>query len=107
VVEATARETPSLVVAGAENAATELIVDGVNGTIAPSAEPEDLATAILRVLAAGQELRASTARWFGANASRLRLDRSLELVAQEYRDVRVEGSESPPAQTSGPRGTVN
>jgi glycosyltransferase involved in cell wall biosynthesis len=107
VVEAAARGTPSVVVAGAENAATELIVDGVNGTIAPSAEPEDLATAILRVLAAGQELRASTARWFGANASRLRLDRSLELVAQEYRDVRVEGSESPPAQTSGPRGTVN
>jgi glycosyltransferase involved in cell wall biosynthesis len=107
VVEAAARGTPSVVVAGPENAATELVSDGVNGTIAESAEPEELAAAMLRVLAAGQELRASTAHWFEANASRLRLDRSIEVVAQEYCDPRVEDFGSPSAQTSGPPDTVN
>jgi glycosyltransferase involved in cell wall biosynthesis len=84
VVEAAARGTPSVVVAGAENAATELVVDGVNGAVAPSARPEDLAAAILRVVEAGASLRRSTARWFEDNASRLRLDRSIELVVREY-----------------------
>jgi glycosyltransferase involved in cell wall biosynthesis len=84
VVEAAARGTPSVVVDGPENAATELMVDGVNGAIAPSARPEDLAEAILRVVEGGPALRSSTARWFDDNADRLRLDRSLELVTQEY-----------------------
>ena len=38
VVEASARGTPSVVVAGEDNAATELIEEGVNGTVAPSAD---------------------------------------------------------------------
>jgi glycosyltransferase involved in cell wall biosynthesis len=84
VVEAAAHGTPSVVVAGPENAATELIVDGVNGVIASSASPDDLAPAILRVLAAGEGMRESTARWFAGNAETLRLDRSLELVVREY-----------------------
>ena len=41
VVEAAARGTPSVVVEGPENAATELVTDGVNGAIAPTAEPAD------------------------------------------------------------------
>jgi glycosyltransferase involved in cell wall biosynthesis len=95
VVEAAARGTPSVVVAGPENAATELVADGVNGAIAPSAEPDDLAAAILRVLAGGATLRASTARWFEDNASRLRLDRSLELVVQEYGGAKAEDALQP------------
>ena len=54
VVEAAARGTPSVVVAGPENAATELVADGVNGAVAPSAEPDDLAATILRVSRAGR-----------------------------------------------------
>lgn len=84
VVEAAARGTPSVVVAGPENAATELVADGVNGAVATSAEPDDLAAAILRVLDGGSRLRASTAAWFEENAPRLTLDRSLELVVEEY-----------------------
>ena len=57
VVEAAARGTPSVIVAGPENAATELVTDGVNGAIAASAEPDDLADAILQVLEAGSTLR--------------------------------------------------
>jgi glycosyltransferase involved in cell wall biosynthesis len=84
VVEAAAHGTPSVVVAGPENAATELIAEGVNGAVAASADPEDLAAAILCVLDRGAALRSRTARWFEDNADRLRLDQSLQLVIDEY-----------------------
>jgi glycosyltransferase involved in cell wall biosynthesis len=86
VVEAAARGTPSVVVADPDNAATELIEEGVNGFVAPSASPADLAQAILRVRAGGPELRASTAAWYAANARRLSLSESLERVAAAYRE---------------------
>jgi len=56
----------------------------VNGTIAPSAEADDLAAALLRVYEAGPELRRSTLEWFRRNAERLSLDHSLQLVLREY-----------------------
>jgi glycosyltransferase involved in cell wall biosynthesis len=84
VVEAAAQGVPSVVVADPDNAATELIEDGVNGVIAPSAAPEDLAAAILRVHDAGPELRASTAAWFARNADRLSLESSLAAVTASY-----------------------
>ena len=68
VVEAAARGTPSIVVAGEDNAATELIEEGVNGFVAAGAEPAQIAEAIVRVHAAGGALRESTARWFTENA---------------------------------------
>ena len=80
VVEAAALGTPSVVVAGPDNAATELVEEGVNGYVAPSASPEDLAAAIERVHADGQALRERTAAWFRANARRLSLESSLETV---------------------------
>jgi glycosyltransferase involved in cell wall biosynthesis len=84
VVEAAAAGTPSIVVRGEDNAATELVEDGVNGFVADSAEPEVLARAIVRVHEAGGALRESTAAWFGANAERLSLGASLERVAERY-----------------------
>ena len=39
VVEASAHATPSIVVAGEDNAATELVEDGVNGVVVASAGP--------------------------------------------------------------------
>jgi glycosyltransferase involved in cell wall biosynthesis len=84
VVEAAARGVPSIVVAGPDNAATELVDDGENGFIAPSANPEDLAAAILRVRDAGPELRERTAAWFERNAQRLSLAGSLDRVAAVY-----------------------
>jgi glycosyltransferase involved in cell wall biosynthesis len=86
VIEAAARGTPSIVVADPDNAAVELIEDGVNGVISPSASPEDLAAAILRVNDGGEQLRRSTAAWFTANAARLSLERSLESVVRTYSD---------------------
>lgn len=84
VVEAAAAGTPSVVVHGEDNAATELIEEGVNGFIAASASADDLAAAIVRVHEAGHELREHTARWFGANAERLSLEGSLVKVSQFY-----------------------
>jgi glycosyltransferase involved in cell wall biosynthesis len=84
VIEASALGTPSVVVAGEDNAAVEHVEEGVNGTVAPSASPEDLAAAIRRVAAGGDPLRASTAAWFARHARRLSLDASLERVLAAY-----------------------
>jgi glycosyltransferase involved in cell wall biosynthesis len=86
VIEAAAHGTPSVVVAGPDNAAVELVSQGENGFIAPSPEPQDLAAAILRVWERGPALRASTAAWFERNAGRLSLDRSLEIALAAYGD---------------------
>ncbi|HEY4428059.1 MAG TPA: glycosyltransferase [Solirubrobacteraceae bacterium] len=84
VVEAASRGTPSVVVAGEDNAATELIVKGVNGTVVQSADPQAIADAIVRVDEAGPALRESTARWFAENADRLSLESSLRTVLDVY-----------------------
>jgi glycosyltransferase involved in cell wall biosynthesis len=84
VVEAAARATPSVVLAGEDNAATELIVEGVNGKIAGSSDPETVADAIVEVHEAGIALRASTARWFSENAAALSLESSLSKVLEIY-----------------------
>src|ERR1700733_5239902 len=84
VVEAAARGTPSVVVAGEDNAATELIEEGVNGTVAPRSDPEAIAEAIVRVHEAGIALRESTARWFAENAGWLSLESSLRTVLDVY-----------------------
>jgi glycosyltransferase involved in cell wall biosynthesis len=84
VLEAAARGTPSVVVAGPDNAAVELVEDGRNGVVAASAEPDELAAAILRVLNAGYGLREATSEWFRANASRLSLESSLDAVLASY-----------------------
>jgi glycosyltransferase involved in cell wall biosynthesis len=84
VVEAAARGTPSIVVAGEDNAATELIEEGVNGFVVPSADAGEIAEAIVRVHDAGMALRESTARWFSENGQRLSLQSSLEVVLESY-----------------------
>ncbi|HEY1539255.1 MAG TPA: glycosyltransferase family 4 protein, partial [Solirubrobacteraceae bacterium] len=84
VVEAAARGTPSVVVAGEDNAAVELVDEGRNGTIAASASAADLAAAIERVHRGGAALRASTCAWFAENAGRLSLQGSLDVVAAAY-----------------------
>lgn len=84
VIEACAHATPAVVVAAPDNAAVELVSEGVNGTIAPSADPEAIADAIVRVHEAGMAMRESTARWFAENAQRLSLESSLTAVLESY-----------------------
>jgi glycosyltransferase involved in cell wall biosynthesis len=88
VVEAASRGTPSVVVDDPDNAATELVQEGENGTIAASASPRDLADAILRIRDAGAPLRERTAAWFGRHAARLSIESSLETVARDYDSAR-------------------
>jgi glycosyltransferase involved in cell wall biosynthesis len=85
VVEAAARGTPSIVVAGPDNAAVELIEEGVNGFVCESSDPEEIAEAIVRVHAAGPALRASTARWYALHEPELSLESSLQTVLASYR----------------------
>jgi glycosyltransferase involved in cell wall biosynthesis len=84
VVEACAHATPAVVVAAPDNAAVELVQDGVNGTIAQSDDPDTIAEAIVRVHEAGMAMRESTARWFAENAERLSLESSLRTVLESY-----------------------
>jgi len=83
-VEAAGRGTPSVVVAGDDNAATELVEEGVNGFIVAEASAEAIAAAIERVHEAGMGLRESTAAWFARHAQRLSLEHSLQIVLESY-----------------------
>lgn len=64
VVESCAAGTPVVLVAGEDNAAVELIDDGVNGRVAASVAPEELGAAIVEVVEAGEPLRQTTLAWF-------------------------------------------
>lgn len=85
VLEALSRGTPVVLVAGADNAAVELVAEGENGFVAPSAGPEDLSATLVRVSEAGPELRTSALAWFARNETRLSLDASLARVVETYR----------------------
>jgi len=84
VIEACAHATPAVVVDAPDNAAVELVQEGVNGAVAQSADPRAIAAAIARVHAGGLPLRESTARWFEHNAERLSLESSLRTVLARY-----------------------
>ena len=53
VIEAIARGTPAIVVRGPDNAATDLIVENVNGFVAPSADASVLADHMVKFYMAG------------------------------------------------------
>ena len=97
VVEAAARATPSIVVAAEDNAATELIEEGVNGFVASDADAESIAAAIVRVFDAGLAMRRSTGEWFARHSGRLSIDSSMETVVESYS---VESSPRTPAPAS-------
>ena len=74
IVEAASVGTPSVVVSGPENAASELIEEGVNGFVAGSAEPEELADALVKAVAGGAELRESTLEWYERHRDELSIE---------------------------------
>jgi glycosyltransferase involved in cell wall biosynthesis len=88
VVEAAAHGTPSIVVAGLDNAAIELIEEGVNGFVAASTSPDDLSAAIAAVARGGQGLRSATRAWFAEHADDVSLDRSLDVALGVYAAAR-------------------
>jgi glycosyltransferase involved in cell wall biosynthesis len=84
VAEAAAAGTPSVVVAGDDNAAVDLLVPGVNGYIAADAGAASLGGAIADAVAGGEELRASTAEWFAAARESQNLSRSVDEILGRY-----------------------
>jgi glycosyltransferase involved in cell wall biosynthesis len=80
VVEAARLGTPSVVVAAPDNAAVELVEDGVNGRVAPDGSPEALA----RAIEAAAPLRDSTHAWFRDHARELSVEGSLDAVLAAY-----------------------
>ncbi len=87
VVEAASVGVPSILVRNPDNAATELVEEGVNGVVAATAGAMDLADAIVRVLESGPALRESTAGWFARHSRELSLDASLDTVVRAYEAV--------------------
>jgi glycosyltransferase involved in cell wall biosynthesis len=84
VVEAAGAGIPAVVCRHPDNAATELVEEGVNGAVAISAEAADLADAIVRAVAGGEELKASTKAWFADNRQRLTMTASIQTVREVY-----------------------
>jgi glycosyltransferase involved in cell wall biosynthesis len=84
VVEAARWGTPSIVVAGEDNAATELVEQGRNGFVAQSSNAQAIADAIVKVDAAGMRLRESTVAWFADNSDSLSVESSLHAVLESY-----------------------
>jgi glycosyltransferase involved in cell wall biosynthesis len=84
VIEAAGTGTPSVVVAGDDNAAVELISEDENGYVAPTREAPDLAAALVRVVEAGPALRRRTAAWFAREAPNLTTSASVERVLEQY-----------------------
>lgn len=64
VVEAAAFGTPAVLVDGENNASVDLVDDAVNGYIAPGADAESLAKAIVAAVHGGRALRARTRAWY-------------------------------------------
>jgi glycosyltransferase involved in cell wall biosynthesis len=87
VVETLSKGTPVVLVRGEDNASTELIEEGVNGFIAPSASAADLAAAIASVGEAGPELRANVLAFFKENSRLLSLEGSLKEVSAAYSEA--------------------
>jgi glycosyltransferase involved in cell wall biosynthesis len=82
VLEALSRGTPAIVTADDDNAATEFIIEGVNGFIAASPSADVLAAAIVAVHRSGKQLRESTLDHFAHAAPSLSMRRSVEIVAE-------------------------
>lgn len=84
VIEAAAQGTPVVVTEGPDNAAVELIDCGINGWVAPGADPVEIAQFVSDIIERGAEMRESTLAWFRTNSPQLRIDRSSRTVVGTY-----------------------
>ena len=87
VIEAIARGIPAIVVRGPDNAATSLIVENVNGFVAPGIAASALAEQIVKLYMAGPELQARTHQWYREHAAELSIDASIAQMEEVYRNI--------------------
>lgn len=88
VAEAGSHGTPSVVVAGEDNAAAELVVDAVNGFVVASVAPEELARGLASAIDGGEVLRRSTVEWFNRERVDRSLARSVDQILERHRAAR-------------------
>jgi glycosyltransferase involved in cell wall biosynthesis len=91
VVEAVSLGTPAIVVRGSENAATELVEDGVNGFVVDTADADAMADAIVRAIEGGSRLRSSAFDWYRERRDQLSIEKSLAEVEASYGDLGERG----------------
>jgi glycosyltransferase involved in cell wall biosynthesis len=84
LVEAMSHGCPVVVVRHPDNAAVELVEDGVNGFVVASSDPQVVGDAIAKAVGAGTALRRSTRAWYEAHLGELSIDASLAAVAAAY-----------------------
>jgi len=87
VMEGIERGTPAIVVRGPDNAATSLIVENVNGFVAASIDPSELAAQIVKVHRGGAELLSRTHQWFREHAQEVSIEASIASIEQTYRTI--------------------
>lgn len=84
VVEAAALGVPIIVATGPDNAATELVEDGVNGFVCADDSAQSLADAIVKVHRAGAELRRTTLEWHARHLRRVAEQDPLQRILDAY-----------------------
>jgi glycosyltransferase involved in cell wall biosynthesis len=83
VIEAMSHGTPAVVVSAPDSAASDLIVEGVNGfTCDP--QPDAIAAAVVAAVEGGAALRRSTAEWFAAHVEAIGADAAARTVIAAY-----------------------
>ncbi|MBK5237536.1 MAG: glycosyltransferase family 4 protein [Actinomycetales bacterium] len=82
IAEAAACGTPSVVVASKDNAAVELIDEGINGFVAASTEASDLGLTIQEAILGGIALRTSTRRWFESARTTKGMSASVDVLLE-------------------------
>jgi glycosyltransferase involved in cell wall biosynthesis len=86
VIEAAAYGTPCVTIDAPDNAAKELIVNGVNGFVVADWTPANLAEAVVEVTRRGPELRESALAWYRDHWKELSVQSSVDRLEQVYVD---------------------
>ncbi|MGO9454393.1 MAG: hypothetical protein ACLQDV_25590 [Candidatus Binataceae bacterium] len=69
------------------NAATSLIVEGVNGFVAASLDPPELAAQIVKVHRGGAGLLSRSHQWFREHAHQVSIEASIASIEQAHRTI--------------------
>lgn len=84
VIEAAAYGTPCVTIDAPDNAAKELIVNGVNGYVVSPWSPANLAEAVVEVVREGSRLREATLDWHRDHWHELSVQSSVERLEKIY-----------------------
>lgn len=87
VIEAAAYGTPCITIDAPDNAAKELIVNGVNGFVVRDWTPKNLAEAVVEAVGRGPEFRESTLGWYRDHWHALSVQSSVERLEGVYESL--------------------